>query len=83
MSAGLYASRGTVAALALKGAAALSLLAAAMHLWVVPEPLEEWRGYGTFLWCWPPPRGCTPSPCCAGRPPDRSSCSAWPATLPS
>jgi hypothetical protein len=48
VSAGLYASRGTVAALALKGAA-LSLLAAAMHLWVVPEHLEEWWGYGTFF----------------------------------
>jgi hypothetical protein len=49
VSAGLYASWGTVAALALKGAAALSLLAAAMHLWVVPEHLEEWWGYGTFF----------------------------------
>ena len=49
MSAGIRASRGTVAALALNGAAALSLLAAAVHLWVVPEHLEEWWGYGAFI----------------------------------
>ena len=36
-------------ALALHGAAALSLLAAAMHLGVVPEHLEEWWGYGAFF----------------------------------
>ncbi len=36
-------------ALALNGAAALSLLAAAVHLWVVPEHLEEWWGYGAFF----------------------------------
>src|SRR4028119_950276 len=33
----------------LRVVAALSLLAAAMHLWVVPEHLEEWWGYGTFF----------------------------------
>jgi hypothetical protein len=47
MNADLYASRGTVAAL--RAAAALSLLAAAMHLWVMPEHLEEWWGYGAFF----------------------------------
>jgi hypothetical protein len=30
-------------------AAALSLLAALIHLWVMPEHFEEWRGYGTFF----------------------------------
>ena len=30
-------------------AAALSLLAAIVHLWVVPEHFEEWWGYGTFF----------------------------------
>ncbi len=30
-------------------AAALSLLAALIHLWVTPEHLEEWWGYGTFF----------------------------------
>lgn len=49
MNAGLYASRGTAASLALRAAAALSLLAAAMHLWVVPEHFEEWWGYGAFF----------------------------------
>jgi hypothetical protein len=29
--------------------AALSLLAALIHLWVVPEHLEEWWGYGAFF----------------------------------
>ena len=33
----------------LRVAAALSLLAAAIHLWVMPEHLEEWWGYGTFF----------------------------------
>ena len=33
----------------LRAAMALSLLAAAAHLWVVPEHLEEWWGYGTFF----------------------------------
>jgi hypothetical protein len=41
------ADRGTVATLRM--GAALSLLAAAMHLWVVPEHLEEWWGYGAFF----------------------------------
>jgi manganese oxidase len=30
-------------------AAALSLIAAAMHAWAMPEHLEEWWGYGTFF----------------------------------
>jgi hypothetical protein len=30
-------------------AAALSLLAAAIHLWVAPEHFEEWWGYGAFF----------------------------------
>jgi hypothetical protein len=47
VSAGLHASRVTV--VGLRVAAALSLLAAAMHLWVVPEHLEEWWGYGAFF----------------------------------
>ena len=34
---------------ALRAAAALSLLAAAIHAWVVPEHLEEWWGYGAFF----------------------------------
>ncbi len=29
--------------------AALSLLAALIHLWVMPEHFEEWWGYGTFF----------------------------------
>ena len=29
--------------------AALSLLAALTHLWVMPEHFEEWWGYGTFF----------------------------------
>ena len=41
------ASRETV--LILRAAATLSMLVAAMHLWVVPEHLEEWWGYGTFF----------------------------------
>jgi len=48
VNARLYASRGTAATLALR-AAALSLLAAAIHLWVVPDHLEEWWGYGAFF----------------------------------
>ena len=40
-------SRGTVATL--RAAAALSLLVAPMHLWVVPEHLEKWWGYGAFF----------------------------------
>jgi hypothetical protein len=27
----------------------LSLLAALIHVWAMPEHLEEWRGYGTFF----------------------------------
>ena len=30
-------------------AAALSLFAALIHLWVMPEHFEEWWGYGTFF----------------------------------
>jgi len=30
-------------------ATALSLLAAIIHLWVMPEHFEEWWGYGTFF----------------------------------
>jgi hypothetical protein len=41
------ASRETVAIV--RAAATLSLLAAAIHLWVVPEHLEEWWGYGAFF----------------------------------
>src|SRR5215204_7659977 len=33
----------------LYAAAALSLLAALVHLWVVPEHFEEWWGYGAFF----------------------------------
>jgi hypothetical protein len=42
-----YASPGTVATV--RTAAALSLLAAAIHLWVAPEHFEEWWGYGAFF----------------------------------
>jgi hypothetical protein len=34
---------------ALYVAAALSLLAALIHLWVTPEHFEEWWGYGAFF----------------------------------
>ncbi len=47
MRSSRHASRAIVAAL--RASAALSLLAAAMHLWVVPEHLEEWWGYGAFF----------------------------------
>ncbi len=30
-------------------AAALSLVAALEHLWVVPQHFEEWWGYGAFF----------------------------------
>lgn len=30
-------------------AAALSLVAAGIHLWVIPEHFDEWWGYGTFF----------------------------------
>ena len=33
----------------LYAAAALSLLAALIHLWVAPEHFDEWWGYGTFF----------------------------------
>lgn len=35
--------------LILYSAAALSLLAALIHLWVMPEHFGEWWGYGTFF----------------------------------
>jgi hypothetical protein len=34
---------------ALYFAAGLSLVAALIHLWVMPEHFEEWWGYGTFF----------------------------------
>ncbi len=34
---------------ALYAAVALSLFAALIHLWVMPEHFEEWWGYGTFF----------------------------------
>jgi hypothetical protein len=33
----------------LYAAVAFSLLAALIHLWVIPEHFEEWWGYGTFF----------------------------------
>jgi manganese oxidase len=33
----------------LYAAAAFSLIAALIHLWVIPEHLEEWWGYGAFF----------------------------------
>jgi hypothetical protein len=33
----------------LHAVAALSLVAALIHLWVMPEHFEEWWGYGTFF----------------------------------
>jgi hypothetical protein len=33
----------------LYAAAALSLVAALIHLWVMPEHFQEWWGYGAFL----------------------------------
>jgi hypothetical protein len=43
----LPATRG--ADTALRVVAALSLLAAMIHIWVMPEHFEEWWGYGTFF----------------------------------
>ena len=60
----------------LYAAAALSLLAALIHLRVMPEHFEEWWGYGTFfLVLRRRPRSCTSRSCFAGRL-DRFSCSA-------
>jgi hypothetical protein len=36
-------------AVLLYAAVALSLIAALIHLWVMPEHIEEWWGYGTFF----------------------------------
>ena len=47
MNGGRHAARWFDATL--YAAAALSLLAALIHLWVVPEHLEEWWGYGAFF----------------------------------
>ena len=47
MRSSRQASQGTVATL--RVVAALSLLAAAIHLWVMREHLEEWWGYGAFF----------------------------------
>ena len=47
-------------------AAALSLLATIIHLWVMPEHFEEWSGYGTFFVVVALAQGCTPRACCAG-----------------
>ena len=33
----------------MRAVAALSLLAAMIHLWVMPEHFEEWWGYGAFF----------------------------------
>ena len=70
------APRGPVAIL--RAAMAFSLLAAA-HLWVVPEHLEEWWGYGMFFLVLAAAQvvyafGLLRPP------PSRSSCSAWQAT---
>jgi hypothetical protein len=46
MSASRLATRPTVV---LYAAVALSLLAALIHLRVIPEHFEEWWGYGTFF----------------------------------
>lgn len=35
--------------MALRGAAALSMVAALIHLWVTPEHFGEWWGYGLFF----------------------------------
>lgn len=47
MRTSCHASREPVAIL--RAAATLSLLVAAIHLWVMPEHLEEWWGYGAFF----------------------------------
>jgi len=44
---GRHATRWSVATLYV--AAALSLLAAIIHLWVAPEHFAEWWGYGAFF----------------------------------
>ena len=80
MNESLYASRGTTATLALR-AAALSLLAATIHLWVAPDHLEEWWGYGAFFVV----LATAPGLYALGLlrcPPDRSSCWARRVTWP-
>lgn len=47
MRSSRYAAPGTVATV--RTAATLSLLAAAIHLWVAPEHFEDWWGYGAFF----------------------------------
>lgn len=42
----LYATR---MGMVMYAGAALSLLAATIHLWAMPEHFEEWWGYGTFF----------------------------------
>jgi hypothetical protein len=37
------------ASMLLYGAATLSLVAALIHVWVMPEHFDEWWGYGTFF----------------------------------
>ena len=46
MGVGYPATRSNVV---LPAVAALSLVAALIHLWVMPEHFEEWWGYGTFF----------------------------------
>ena len=41
--------RGSRARMILYAAAVFSLLAAAIHLWTMPEHFEEWWGYGIFF----------------------------------
>lgn len=46
MNVGYYSDRSRTV---LCPAAALSLLAALIHFWVIPEHFEEWWGYGVFF----------------------------------
>jgi hypothetical protein len=46
MNVGYYSDRSRTV---LYPAAALSLLAALIHFWVIPEHFEEWWGYGAFF----------------------------------
>ena len=47
MSVSYHATRSN--AVLLYAAVAFSLIAALIHLWVMPEHFEEWWGYGTFF----------------------------------